>query len=295
MISQRNLLCLTQILDSMKHVLITGVSSGIGHSITKYLLEKGFFVFGSVRSKNDAEKLKSQFSANFEPLIFDLLDKDAIVKSKFLVEKILKSAKLDAIINNAGISIHGPLKYLPIEDIQLQFDTNVIGTLMVTLTYLDLLKSNPSNSTNRGTIINMSSISGVFTTPFLTPYCSSKYALESISDGLRRELIPLGINVVSIRPGPVNTEIWNKAVQDERNYKGTVYEPYFSKKEKVIESIKLKAVKVEEISKIVHKVLLKRSPKSNYVVMRFSIYYWLQRYMPGRVIDEIYRMAFGRF
>lgn len=278
----------------MEHVLITGVSSGIGYALTVHLLEQDYFVFGSVRKEEDASRLETEFGPMFKALLFDVRDEEAIKRSKADVEKTLAGEKLKALINNAGIAVHGPIQYLPVEELQSQFDINIMGTLKVTKVFMDLLGSRLNGVENPGIIINISSVSGQFTTPFLTPYCASKFAMESITEGLHRELLPLGIKVISVKPGPVESEIWNKALSDTREYTGTPYESFFKKREELIRKFTSRTVSLKKLSKLIHRILVKRKPKTSYVITPYPLMTWLQKVLPKSWIDRFYNMAYRR-
>ena len=145
----------------MRTVLITGVSTGIGKSICEKLLKNNFFVIGSVRKKDDAIYLKEKYKEKFDYIIVDVRDKDAIENSKIEVVNILKknNSYLCSVINNSGIALGGPVKYIDIEVFKKQFDVNFFGLINVTKTFLDLLiDSNTYPLKNK--IINIGSISG---------------------------------------------------------------------------------------------------------------------------------------
>lgn len=193
-----------------KSILITGVSSGIGLSCAKVFAKNNYTVFGSVRKKEDAEKIKSGIKSNFEPLIFDVTDYGAIKKSVDIVQNMVGESGLSGLINNAGIAVSGPLMHIPMEELHQQFNVNVLGLLAVTKSFLPLLGAQKNCPFSPGKIINISSVAGKIGFPYLGPYAASKHALEAISHSLRRELSIYGINVVIIGPGSVATPIWDK-------------------------------------------------------------------------------------
>jgi NAD(P)-dependent dehydrogenase (short-subunit alcohol dehydrogenase family) len=123
------------------------------------------------------------------------------------MEAELKTVGLHGLVNNAGIVIAGPLEFVPIDALRSQLEINVIGQVAVTQALLPLLRR------SRGRIINMSSVSGRVATPFLGPYAASKFALEALSDSMRLELMPWGIHVSVIEPGPISTPIWKKSME----------------------------------------------------------------------------------
>jgi NAD(P)-dependent dehydrogenase (short-subunit alcohol dehydrogenase family) len=122
------------------------------------------------------------------------------------VEAAVGDAGLAGLVNNAGIAVAGPLEFLPPEELRRQLDVNVVGQLAVTQAFLPLLRR------GHGRIVNMGSISGRLATPFVGPYSASKFALEALSDALRIELRPWGIQVAVIEPGGIATPIWERSI-----------------------------------------------------------------------------------
>ena len=115
-----------------KNILITGVSTGIGYGVTKELIARGYTVFGSVRRQQDAERLHSEFGEKFVPLIFDVTDQAAVLKAAEDVKQKLNGEGLGGLINNSGISVTGPLQYLPMNELRRNFEVNVFGLVQVT-------------------------------------------------------------------------------------------------------------------------------------------------------------------
>lgn len=123
----------------MKHIVITGVSSGIGYGIAREFLRKGYFVFGSVRNEKDADRLQTGFGPNFKPLIFDITDEAAVKQGVETVRNIVGGNGLAGLINNAGIAVSGPLMHTTTDRLRQQFEVNVIGQMIVTREFLPLL------------------------------------------------------------------------------------------------------------------------------------------------------------
>jgi NAD(P)-dependent dehydrogenase (short-subunit alcohol dehydrogenase family) len=194
----------------MKAVVITGVSNGIGWGTTRVLLREGYQVFGSVRHAADAERLAAAFGSNFVPLIFDVTDQEAIRHAAGQVRAALGGRTLHGLVNNAGIAEGGPLVHQPLAAFRAQIEVNLIGPLIVTQAFAPLLGVDRSLQGGAGRIVNISSVGGQFAGPFLGAYHASKFGLEGLSDTLRRELVPFGIDVVVIGPGSVATAIWDK-------------------------------------------------------------------------------------
>jgi len=208
----------------MQSIVVTGVSTGIGWSITKVLIQNGFRVFGSVRKTQDAERLKKEFGEAFIPLIFDITDEKNVQSAAKQVCDQLNGETLFGLVNNAGIAVPAPLMYQPTEDFRHQIDVNLIGALIVTKAFLPLLGSDRSLRGNPGRIINISSTAGKKGNPFVGAYATSKHGLEGLSESLRRELMLYGIDVIIVAPGSVVTPIWDKAEKTDLSaYENTDY------------------------------------------------------------------------
>ena len=199
----------------MKSIVITGTSTGIGYACSKLFVEKGYKVFGSVRNNNDADRVSNELGTNFIPLIFDVTDEIAVKESVKIVENHIGDQKLSGLINNAGLGVMGTIQSLTAEQFKYQFDVNVLGVFHCCQAYLDLLGADKNRKGDPGKIINISSISGEIGMPFMSAYNMSKFGLEGFSEGIRRELLMYGIDVVVIAPGPIKTPIWKKINQKE--------------------------------------------------------------------------------
>ncbi len=169
-----------------EYVVVTGVSSGIGHAITVDLTEQGYHVFGSVRTQEDADRVQAEFGERFMPLIFDVTDGDAVRRAADQVTAVAGEIGLAGLVNNAGIAVGGPLMHLPIDEMRRQLEVNVVGVLQVTQAFLPLLGAQPDPPFESGRIVNISSVSGHIAYPFMGPYAASKHALEAMTDSLRR-------------------------------------------------------------------------------------------------------------
>src|SRR4051812_9595680 len=197
-----------------QHVLITGVSSGIGHATAAAFVDKGYGVFGTVRTSADATRLTSTLGERFRPLIVDLTDGATVERALALVDDTLRGNGLTALINNPGIALPGPLVEQPIEDLRRMFEVNFFGLVAMTRACLPLLGMGKAQATGPGRIINISSGAGKLSVPFLAGYTATKHAVEGMSHSLRRELLPWNIPVVVVGPGNVRTPIWAKAANE---------------------------------------------------------------------------------
>ena len=279
----------------MKKVVITGVSTGIGYAIAKILCGSGYFIYGSVRTKEDAEKLSSELGNNFHPLIFDVTDPKAILESAEKVQSDLKPGEcLAGLVNNAGIALGGPVTLIGTEIFRKQFDVNFFGLIDVTKAYLPLLGAH-KKSQNQGKIINISSVSGKRSYPFIAPYTASKFALEAFSDSLRRELLIYGVDVILIEPGPIKSAIWDKTPDPETNeFTGTDYEPALRKFYKLFIQMGKKGLDAEVIGNRVKSILQDQKPAIRHVITPNRLLnYTLPGILPGRMFDKILGKSLG--
>jgi NAD(P)-dependent dehydrogenase (short-subunit alcohol dehydrogenase family) len=250
-----------------KSVVVTGVSTGIGWGATKVMVGKGFHVFGSVRKPEDGERLKAEFGEAFTPLLFDVTDEAAVRAGARQVEAALGGATLAGLVNNAGIAVAGPLLHLPVEDFRHQMEVNVTAMVTVTQAFAPLLGAESPARKDPGRIVNISSVGGKTANPFLAPYCASKFAVEGLSESLRRELLPYGVDVIIIAPGAVATPIWSKAEElDIAPYANTVYAGPLARLQAYMLGLGEKGLPPERIGEAIHLALTTATPKVRYTI-----------------------------
>ena len=182
---------------SKKSIMITGVSTGIGLGTLSYFVKNGFHVYGSVRNSKDASRLKKIYKDNFTPLIFDVTKEAQLKKAVAFLKKDLKNSNLLALVNNAGVAISGPLLHQKVKDFEKQIDINLNGAFRVIKYFATLCGAEKNNSSKKGVIFNISSISGKIGMPGVGAYTASKFGLEGLSHSLRRELMRYGVDAVS--------------------------------------------------------------------------------------------------
>tara|TARA_B100000959_G_C14887331_1_gene585154 strand:+ start:143 stop:997 length:855 start_codon:yes stop_codon:yes gene_type:complete len=274
----------------MRSVLITGVSTGIGRAIAEELLNSEFIVIGSVRNLEDAKKLKEKYKENFFPIKFDVTKKEEIQQSKEEIEKILSdnNSYLSCVINNAGIALGGPVRYLDVDIFRKQFEVNFFGLIEVTKTFLDLMIDS-NNYKMKNKIINIGSISGKRAYPFVGPYTASKHALEGFTDALRRELLIHNIDVVLIQPGPIRTPIWNKAPDIEKNpFLNTEYEIPLRKFNKGYVKLGVNGYSPTVIGEKIVDIMNTNRPKTRYVITpKIFKNYLIPGFLPDRWVDRL--------
>lgn len=278
-----------------QHVMITGVSTGIGYAVAADLLRRGYRVWGSVRTSADAARLQAEWGENFAPLLFDVTDGVAVETAVAHLRTALQGQNLAGLINNAGISVTGPLMHLSLAEMRQQFEVNVFGLLHVTQQCLPLLGAYPNAPMPRGRIINISSVSGKIAYPFMGAYAASKHALEALSDSLRRELMLYGIDVILIEPGTTQTPIIQKASQGAEQYRQTDYGPMLAvmQQEAVAERAQT-AIPVQRVSQVIVAALVSSQPRTRYAIPRKWLTGWLMpRCLPDRWLDWLSARKLG--
>ena len=279
----------------MKKVVITGVSTGIGYSSAKILCDSGYRVFGSVRKQEDAEKVTSEFGANFTPLIFDVTDSKGIQENAQIVKgELIPGEALAGLVNNAGVAMGGPINLIDTDVFRKQFEVNFFGLIEVTKTFLPMLGA-VKNSMQQGKIINISSVSGRRAHPFVAPYTASKFAVEAFSDALRREMLLYGVDVILIEPGPIKTAIWDKVPDlDDNEFTGTDYESSLRKFYKMFIEMGKKGFDADIIGNRVKEILQDPSPKTRHVITpnRF-INFTMPGILPDRMFDKLVGKGLG--
>jgi Cys/Met metabolism PLP-dependent enzyme/short chain dehydrogenase len=146
--------------DAARSLVITGVSTGVGHAVARLAIAHGWRVFGSVSSEADAERSMNEFGAAFTPLLFDVRDEAAVFAAAKEVRASLGSQILNGLVNNAGVGFAGPLLHQPLDEFRAVIDTNVLGTLMASRAFAPLLGADQTLSGKKGRIVNITSITG---------------------------------------------------------------------------------------------------------------------------------------
>ena len=279
----------------MKKVVITGTSTGIGYASAKILTQKGARVFGSVRTRETAERLRQELGELFVPLIFDVIDEPAVLREAARVGELLRSDTLDGLVNNAGVEVAGPLAYLATGDFRYQLDVNLLGPFIVSKAFLPLLGADPARNGIPGRIINIGSTSGRIAGPFTGAYAASKFGLEGFSDSLRRELIRFGIDVIVIEPGAIVTPIWQKSDTGlVEKFRETPYANALATFEKYAAKEGVNGYPASVIGNAIWKALTAANPKTRYSIVPSRLPNWtIPRLMPVRVLDRLVARFFG--
>ena len=262
-----------------KVVLITGASAGMGKEFAKELLKDGHVVYGAARR---VEKMEDIRLSGVKVLAMDVTDETSMVKG---IEEIIKAeGTIDVLINNAGFGSYGAVEDVPISDARYQLEVNVFGAARLTQLVLPYMRKQ-----RWGRIINISSIGGKITTPFGGWYHASKFALEGLSDSLRNEVKPFGIDVVVIEPGGIKSE-WAGISADNllKNSKNSVYGPMIGKLVGSIKKTEEKNGEPKVIVDLVRKAIEAKEPKTRYhggYMAGAALF--MRKILPDRLFDKM--------
>lgn len=272
----------------MKHIMITGVSSGIGYTSAQYFVEKGYHVFGSVRKEADAARVKAEIGEKFTPLLFDVVDEAAIAKAVEVAKaKLAPGENLAGLIANAGIHIPGPILHLSRDDMRNQFEVNVFGALSVIQAFIPLLRKTESQKAGR--VIHVGSTSGAIPLPFSALYAATKSAMHSLCDTLRRELLLYEIDVIDIYVGPVKNDMVSKVAVYAEHYKETdYYHSITARLENALKNTIPKGLTEREVAKVLLDNLEKEKPRHRFAVNKDWFNTWfLPNILPIRFLDKV--------
>ncbi len=278
-----------------KSILITGASTGIGKACSLEFARLGFKVFAGVRREEDGQKVKAESTGDLQPVILDVTDAETIAAAATMITESVGEAGLWGLMNNAGVSMNGPMEIMPIAKLRRQLEVNVIGQIAVTQAVMPLLRQ------AQGRILFVSSINGAMSPPFMGPYSASKFAVEALADAMRLELRPWGIEVCLVEPGPIQTPIWEKSISSADSMIADInpegYERYREAtdifRNLILESSK-RSDPVEKVVRAAVHCMTARRPKTRYYLKFYNRFMSRGfRTVPDRMRDWILRKAIG--
>jgi NAD(P)-dependent dehydrogenase (short-subunit alcohol dehydrogenase family) len=276
-------------------VLITGASTGIGAACALGCAEQGMTVFACVRQLKAGAALQAKGGAAIIPLELDVTNGESIKHAAESVTRHVGESGLFGLVNNAGIAIGSPLEFIPLAQLRRQLEVNVVGQIAVTQALLPLLRR------ARGRIVNMGSIAGRGTIPLTGPYSASKHALEALTDALRLELYPWGIEVSIIEPGAVATPIWDTSLRTSMEVESEIpaegrhlYQALAKSVREVMSQAAARAIPPDAVVKAVLHALTAKRPKTRYLVGRDAkLRAIMLRWLPDRFQDWLLKRFLG--
>jgi NAD(P)-dependent dehydrogenase (short-subunit alcohol dehydrogenase family) len=268
-------------------VVVTGASTGIGAATARELARRGFHVLAGVRRDRDADAIRGP---GVEPLILDITEPDHI---RALADRVRERGRaVRAIVNNAGIGVNVPVEAYAIDRWRKLFEVNLFGHVAVTQALLpDLIRS-------KGRIVNISSVGGRIAMATYGPYASTKFALEAVSDSLRRELAPSGVDVVVIEPGAIRTEMPDRAIATANELASAMTPDQSRRYGALVKAITAQTaahtksgLPADAAARVIAKAVTARKPRTRYTVGREAALLNLVRILPDRTLDRILAAA----
>lgn len=273
----------------MKRVLVTGATSGIGRSTVLHLARAGHHVIAAGRRKAllDALVVEANEAGKVEALALDVTaDLDAPLAE---LDRLTDGYGVDVLVNNAGFGVAAATAEIGLDDVRAQFDTNVFGALALAQRLWPRMAAR-----GRGTIVNVSSLGGRLVLPMYGAYNASKFAIEALSDALRLELAPLGVDVVVIEPSVVRTSFIERSLVELDRYGSSRFAHALRSLAEQRPMLEARAIDASEVAEAIAKVVAARRPAPRIAVPRS--HGWaisVAKMLPTRVRDAVLRRAGG--
>ena len=281
---------MTAFQEQQSLVVVTGASSGIGAATARELAKQGFHVLAGVRREQDAAAIRSD---SIEPLILDITRPEHIRGMVERVEADERGRALAAVVNNAGVPVNVPVEVFKLDEWRRLFEVNLFGHVAVTQALL------PALFRSKGRVVNISSVGGKVAMATYGPYAGTKFALEAVSDALRREAAPCGVSVVVIEPGGVRTAMLGRAAATARDIAPSMTEEQQGRYGQLIHAVAAQtehaakwSVPPETVAGVIAKAVSVRRPRARYTVGRDAAFVTLlARLLPDRLLDRVFGAA----
>jgi NAD(P)-dependent dehydrogenase (short-subunit alcohol dehydrogenase family) len=276
--------------DTQEIAVITGASTGIGAATARELARRGFHVLAGVRRDRDADAIRGP---GIEPLIIDITNPDHIRALATRVHGDPQGRAVRALVNNAAVAVNAPVEVFAIDEWRRLFEVNLFGHIAVTQTLL------PALIRSKGRVINISSVGGRIAMATYGPYASAKFALEAVSDSLRREIAPFGVQVVVVEPGAVRTEMAGRAIAAAHELASIMTPEQSQRYGGLVHAITAQAASFTEsglaadaAAKVIANAVTARKPRTRYTVGRdAALLTFLARILPDRILDRVFAAA----
>lgn len=267
-------------------VVVTGASTGMGAATARELAGRGYHVLAGVRRERDGAAVAGP---DIEPVILDITHPDQVAALAARVENDPEGRRLKVLVNNAGIAVNAPVEALPMEEWRRQFEVNLFGHVAVTQALL------PALLAAKGRVVNISSVGGKISMATYGAYGGTKFALEAVSDALRRELAPFGVQVVVVEPGGVKTEMTPRGTETANRIAATMTPAQQGRYAGLVQAIAHQAAEftktgesAENAALVIAKAATTARPRTRYTIGRdAAILLRLARILPDRTLDRV--------
>ncbi|MFW5702507.1 MAG: SDR family oxidoreductase [Candidatus Dojkabacteria bacterium] len=272
-----------------KVVIITGSSSGIGKATAKYFAEKGWQVVATMRSPEKEEELAE--NKGIELMKLDVTDTKQ--REEVVAKTVKQYGRVDALVNNAGYGLVGPFETIEPEQIEQQFKVNVLSLFEMTRAVLAQMKSQRS-----GVIINISSMGGRLAIPMMSPYHSTKFAVEGFSESIQYELNKIGMRVKLVEPGTIKTDFYGRSLVDGAKDEDKVPEEYaklYESFNKTMDTAGSSGADPKSVAKVIYKAATDKSKRLRYPAAGGAgILTFMRKYSPDAVFRRVTELIFSR-
>ena len=266
-------------MPNQKVVLITGASSGVGQFTARLLSQKGYMVFGTSRNPGSAAAIPG-----VEMLALDLRDDDSVAACVKAVTG--KAGQIDVLVNNAAYELAGALEETSIDEAKAQFETNFFGVMRTVKAVLPSMRQR-----KHGQIVNVSSLSGISSIPFMGIYSATKFALEGYTQALRLEVSPFNIHVSLTEAGFLKTPMMNKRQLSTVQLKE--YDPWRQRAYNAIRDYEQHAPDAELVAQTLQRIIASKNPRLRYLIgSQAKIATRLQRFLPEGMYEKGVRNTF---
>lgn len=272
--------------------MVTGASTGIGAASARELARRGFHVLAGVRREQDADTLRAP---GIEPVILDITQPGHIADLAACVDS--RAGVLRALVNNAGISVNAPVEALPLAQWRQLFEVNLFGHVAVTQALLPVLLR------DCGRVVNVSSVGGKIAMATYGAYAGTKFALEAVSDALRREVAPLGVRVVVVEPGGIRTEMADRGIAATRRLARAMSPEQQDRYGPLIQAVTAQSAafttggtSADEAARVIAKAVTAEKPRTRYTIGRdAALLTRLSRVLPDRMLDRVFVEGLRRY
>jgi NAD(P)-dependent dehydrogenase (short-subunit alcohol dehydrogenase family) len=267
-------------------VVVTGASTGIGAATARELARRGFHVLAGVRRDRDADAIRGP---GIEPVIIDVTNSEHIAALATRVQADPEGRPLRALVNNAAIQANVPIEAFAIDKWRNMFEVNLFGQVAVTQALL------PALFRSKGRVVNISSVGGKVAMAAYGPYAGTKFAIEAVSDSLRRELAPSGVRVVVVEPGAVRTDMLGRAIASAQELTSAMTPEQAQRYGGLVHAVNAQAASstdsglpAEAAAKVISRAVTARKPRTRYTVGRdAAVITRMARFLPDRVLDRV--------